>query len=85
MDLTVHNTVFLDIWWNMSNLVNKYVIVLQKWLKHDGDWDGDLSHKRNDFTILAKTSILDVWQGCEYSSELTSIFKDVLFWNQFKY
>ena len=33
----------------------------------------------NDFTILAKTSILDVWQGSEYSSELTSIFKDALF------
>ena len=37
------------------------------------------------FTISAKTSILDVWQGCEYASELASKLKDVAFLNQFKY
>ena len=28
------------------------------------------------FTIFAKTSILDIWQGSEYASELGSKFKD---------
>ena len=37
------------------------------------------------FTILAKTSILDVWQGSEYASELASKVKDLSFLNQFKY
>ena len=37
------------------------------------------------FTIFAKTSILDVWQGSEYVSELVSKVKDVSFLNQFKY
>ena len=37
------------------------------------------------FTIFAKSSILDVWQGSEYASELASKIKDVSFLNQFKY
>ena len=37
------------------------------------------------FTIFAKTTILDVWQGSEYASELASKVKDALFLNQFKY
>ena len=37
------------------------------------------------FTIFAEISILDVWQGSEYASELASKIKDVLFLNQFKY
>ena len=37
------------------------------------------------FTISAKTSILDVWQGSEYASELASKVKAVSFLNQFKY
>ena len=37
------------------------------------------------FTIFAKTSILDAWQGPEHVSEMTSEVKDVLFLNQFKY
>ena len=37
------------------------------------------------FTIFAKTSILDVWQGSEYASELASKVKAVSVLNQFKY
>ena len=37
------------------------------------------------FTICAKTSILDVWQGSEYASELASKVKDAPFLNQFEY
>ena len=37
------------------------------------------------FTICAKTSILDVWQGSEYDVELESKVKDVSFLNQFEY
>ena len=37
------------------------------------------------FTIFAKTSILSVWQGSEYTSELASKEIDVSFLNQFKY
>ena len=37
------------------------------------------------FTICAKASILDVWQGSEYASELASKVKDVSFSNQFEY
>ena len=37
------------------------------------------------FTIFAKTSILDVWQGPEYASELASKVKDVSLLNQFRY
>ena len=37
------------------------------------------------FTIFAKTSILDVWQGSEYASELASKVKDASFLNHFKY
>ena len=39
----------------------------------------------NPFTIFVKTSILDVWQGSEYASELASKVKDVSFLNQFEY
>ena len=39
----------------------------------------------NPFTICAKASILDIWQGSEYASELASKLKDVSFWNQFEY
>ena len=35
-------------------------------------------------TIFAKTSILDVWQGSEYASELASKVKGVSFLHQFK-
>ena len=37
------------------------------------------------FTICAKASILDVWQGSEYVSELASKVKDVSFSNPFEY
>ena len=37
------------------------------------------------FSIFAKSSILNVWQGFEYASELASKVKDVSFLNQFKY
>ena len=37
------------------------------------------------FTIFVKTSILDVWQGSEYASELASKVKDVSFLNQFEH
>ena len=37
------------------------------------------------FTIFVKTSILDVWQGSEYASELASKVTDVLFLNRFEY
>ena len=33
------------------------------------------------FTIFVETSILDVWQGFEYASELSSKVKDVPFLN----
>ena len=36
------------------------------------------------FTIFAKTSIFDVWQGSEYVSEMASKVKNVSFLNQFK-
>ena len=36
------------------------------------------------FTIFEKTSILDIWQGSEYASEMGSKVKDVSFLNQFK-
>ena len=39
----------------------------------------------NPFTIFVKTSILDVWQGSEYASELASKVTDVSFLNQFEY
>ena len=35
------------------------------------------------FTIFVKISILDVWQGSEYASELASKVSDVLYLNQF--
>ena len=34
------------------------------------------------FTICAKISVLDVWQGFEYASELAFKVKDVSFSNQ---
>ena len=37
------------------------------------------------FTIFAKISILDVWQGPEYACELASQFMDASFLNQFEY
>ena len=37
------------------------------------------------FTIFVKTSILDIWQGSEYASELASKVKDVSFLNQFEH
>ena len=43
------------------------------------------SQKRKAVRYFPKTSILDVWQGSEYASELGSKVKDVSFLNQFKY
>ena len=40
---------------------------------------------KKPFTIFAKTCTLDVWQGSEYASELTSEVKDISFLNEFKY
>ena len=37
------------------------------------------------FTIIVKTSILDIWQGSEYASELASKVTDVSCLNQFEY
>ena len=37
------------------------------------------------FTIFVKTSILDVWQGSEYASELASKVTYVSYLNQFEY
>ena len=39
----------------------------------------------NPFTIFVKTSILDVWQGSEYASELASKVTHVWFLNQIEY
>ena len=39
----------------------------------------------NPLTICEKTSILDIWQGSKYASELASKLKDVSFVNQFEY
>ena len=36
------------------------------------------------YTICAKTSILDVWEGSQYNAELASKVKDVSFLNQFE-
>ena len=36
-------------------------------------------------TIFVKTSILDVWQGSEYASELPSKVTDVSVLDQFEY
>ena len=36
-------------------------------------------------TIFAKASMLDIWQGSEYASELASKVKDLSFLDQFKY
>ena len=57
-------------------------------------WDGPFSKMElftkiiknlKVLTIFAKTSILDVWQGPEYDSELASKVKDVSFLDQFEY
>ena len=40
---------------------------------------------KKPFSVLEKTSILDVWKGSEYSCESASIVKDVTVLNQFKY
>ena len=37
------------------------------------------------FTTFAKTTILDVWKGSEYDSELASKVEDVSFLNLFEY
>ena len=37
------------------------------------------------FTIFVKTSIFDIWQGSEYTSELAFKVTDVSFLNQFEY
>ena len=37
------------------------------------------------FTVFVKKSILDVWQGSEYASELASKIMDVSFLYQFEY
>ena len=37
------------------------------------------------FTIFVKSSILDVWQGSEYASELASRVTDISFLKQFEY
>ena len=36
--------------------------------------------KEKPFTIFVKTSILDIWQGSEYASELASKVADVSIW-----
>ena len=36
------------------------------------------------FTIFVKTSILDVWQGSEYASELASKVKNASFLKQYQ-
>ena len=41
--------------------------------------------KEKPYTIFVKTSILDVWQGSEYASDLASKVPDVSFLNQFEY
>ena len=41
--------------------------------------------KEKPFTIFVKASILDVWQGSEYASELASKVTDVSFLNQFEF
>ena len=44
-----------------------------------------ITKNEKPFIIFAKTSILDVWQGSEYASELASKVKDISFLNQFEY
>ena len=41
--------------------------------------------KEKPYTIFVKTSILDVWQGSEYASDLAFKVPDVSFLNQFEY
>ena len=41
--------------------------------------------KEKPFTIFVQTSILDIWQGSEYASELASKNTDVSFLKQFEY
>ena len=41
--------------------------------------------KEKPFTIFVQTSILDIWQGSEYASELASKVKDLSFLKQFEY
>ena len=45
----------------------------------------NLVKNEKQFITFAKTSILDVWQGSEYVSKLTSKVKDVSLLNQLKY
>ena len=40
---------------------------------------------KNKKPFTKKTCTLDVWQGSEYASELTSEVKDISFLNDFKY
>ena len=42
-----------------------------------------INKNKKPFTIFAKISILDVWQGSAYASEMASKASDVLFLNQF--
>ena len=44
-----------------------------------------LVKNEKSFTIFVRTSILDVWHGSEYASELPSKVTDVPFLNQFEY
>ena len=45
---------------------------------------GKINKNEKPFTIFVKISILDVWQGSEYVSELASKVTDVSFLNQFE-
>ena len=44
-----------------------------------------INKNEKPFTIFVTTSILDVWQGSEYASELASKVRDVSFLSQFEY
>ena len=79
----MHNTVLLDIWWNMLIKFSKQIgNSFAKIINTKENTKSCLTSKmklfpkivksEKPFTIFAKTSILDVWQGSEYAPELAS-------------
>ena len=52
---------------------------------YDGAFCKNTQKRKALHYFCKKSSILDVWKGYEYASELAFKVKDVLFLNQFKY
>ena len=89
------NTVMLDIWWHIlikfsKRLANTFEKIVNfykgKFKTLPNIWDGAFwRNSQNPFTIFAKISMLDIWQGSGYAFELASDVEDVSFLNQFEY